>query len=89
MTKHMILTETEAPDSTCKDRYPNRWIRIPTRGHCPHAGISRGAYYDLIKANKIRTASLRRPGAVRGMRLVWLPSIMAYLDKFASGGSAN
>jgi hypothetical protein len=49
MTKHMILTETEAPESPTEDRYPPRWIRLPTRGHCPHTGLSRAAYYELIK----------------------------------------
>ncbi len=87
MTKHMILTETEAPESPTEDRYPPRWIRLPTRGHCPHTGLSRAAYYELIKANKIRTANLKKPGALRGTRLVWLPSIMTYLDRFAQGGT--
>jgi len=61
----------------------------PVRGHCPYTGLSRAAYYQLITANKIRTASLRRPGALRGTRLVWLPSIMTYLDRFATDGIAE
>lgn len=89
MTKHMLLTETEAPCSTDDGKYAAKWIRLPVRGHCPHTGLSRAAYYELIQANKIRTASLRRPGALRGTRLVWLPSIMAYLDRFATGGGAK
>ena len=89
MTKHMILTETEVPDSSTQERYAQKWIRLPTRGHCPHTGLSRAAYYELIKANKIRTANLKKPGALRGTRLVWLPSIMAYLDRFAQGGTGN
>ncbi len=84
MTKHMLLTETEAPCSTGDEKYAAKWIRLPVRGHCPYTGLSRAAYYQLITANKIRTASLRRPGALRGTRLVWLPSIMSYLDRFAT-----
>ena len=89
MTQHMILTEAEAPNAPGHEKYPLKWIRIPTRGHCPHAGLSRAAYYELIKANKIRTANIRKPGALRGTRLVWLPSIMAYLDRFAQGGDGK
>jgi hypothetical protein len=83
----MILTETEAPKSAGDETYAPKWIRLPTRGRCPHTGLSRAAYYDLIKAGRIRTANLKRPGALRGTRLVWLPSIMIYLDRFATGGS--
>lgn len=89
MTKHMLLTETEVPPPAGEDRYPAKWIRLPTRGRCPHTGLSRAAYYELIKASRIRTANLKKPGALRGTRLIWLPSIMAYLDRFATGGSAN
>ncbi len=92
MTRHMMLTETEAPTDAFAgrdDKYPAKWIRLPVRGHCPHTGLSRAAYYQLITANKIRTASLRRPGALRGTRLVWLPSIMSYLDRFATDGVAE
>ena len=88
MTRNMILTEAPA-DSTAggEETYPAKWIRLPTRGRCPHTGLSRAAYYELIKASRIRTANLKRPGALRGTRLVWLPSIMTYLDRFATGGT--
>ena len=90
MTRHMILTEAPADFTAGGDEtYPAKWIRLPTRGRCPHTGLSRAAYYELIKANRIRTANLKRPGALRGTRLVWLPSIMTYLDRFATGGAEN
>jgi hypothetical protein len=89
MTKHMILTETEVLNPTGDEKYVAKWIRLPTRGRCPHTGLSRAAYYELIKASRIRTANLKRPGALRGTRLVWLPSIMTYLDRFATGGAAQ
>lgn len=89
MTKHMILTESESVAPTAEEKYPGIWIRLPTRGHCPRTGITRAMFYQLIQAGKIRSANLRRPGALRGVRLVWLPSVMAYLDKFASGGASK
>lgn len=87
MTRNMILTETPADSNAGDEAYPAKWIRLPTRGQCPHSGLSRAAYYELIKENKIRTANLRKPGALRGIRLVWLPSIMSYINRFATGGS--
>lgn len=90
MTRHMILTEAPAECAVSHDEpYAAKWIRLPTRGRCPHTGLSRAAYYELIKASRIRTANLKRPGALRGTRLVWLPSIMTYLDRFATGGTEN
>lgn len=59
------------------------WINIPSKGHCPITGLSRPFYYDLINKGIVRSACIRRPGAVRGKRLVYLPSVMAYLDKCA------
>ena len=87
MTRNMILTE--APPSiaaSADETYPAKWIRLPARGRCPHTGLSRAAYYELIKENRIRSANLKKPGALRGTRLIWLPSIMTYLDHFATGG---
>jgi predicted DNA-binding transcriptional regulator AlpA len=89
MTRNMILTEAPAENVAGGDKYPPKWIRLPMRGHCPHTGLSRAAFYELIKTNKIRTASLKKPGALRGARLVWLPSVMAYVEKFASGGTGT
>lgn len=87
MTRMMMLTEVGA--ETTLDIGTARWIRIPRRGHCPHTGLSRTMLSRLIRSNKIRTASLKRPGTIRGARLVWLPSVMAYIDKFASGGEVQ
>ncbi len=89
MSRHMILTEAPASDNAGGEKYPGKWIRLPMRGHCPHTGLSRAAFYELIKTNKIRTASLKKPGTVRGARLIWLPSVMAYLEKYASGGETE
>ncbi len=63
--------------------YPPRWVRIPTRGRCPETGFTRPAIYDLINAGKIKTACIRKPGTVRGQRFVYLPSLLALLDREA------
>ena len=64
------------------------WIRLPTRGQCPRTGLSRAKYYELINAGKIKSASLKDPGKLTGCRLVWLPSVMAYIEKHVVEGAA-
>lgn len=63
--------------------YPPRWIGLPTRGRCPDTGLSRPHFYQLIDEGKIRSACIRQPGAIRGRRLVFLPSVLEFLDKAA------
>ena len=80
------LTETEISGRKRKPvapAYPPRWIRLPSRGHCPETGLSRAAAYQLIAAGKIKSACIRKPGAVRGQRLVFLPSVLEFLDRCA------
>ena len=58
-----------------------KWIRLPLRGHCPYTGLSRAHFYRLIKSGKIRSANLREPGQIRGVRVVWLPSVFKYIEQ--------
>ena len=63
-----------------------RWIRLPSRGYEPTTGLSRAHIYQLINAGKIKTASLRQPGKLTGVRVVWLKSLMDYIERRAQGG---
>lgn len=58
-----------------------RWIRLPTKGHCPFTGLSRTHFYNLIKAGQIKSSCLREPGKLTGVRLVWLPSVLNYIER--------
>jgi len=60
-----------------------QWIGVPSRGHCPITGLSRPHFYQLIAENRIRSACIRQPGAIRGRRLVYLPSVLEFLDRAA------
>ena len=66
-----------------------QWIGVPSVGHCPITGLSRPHIYNLIAAGLIRSACLRQPGAIRGRRLVYLPSVLAYLDRCADEETAR
>ena len=43
-------------------------------------GITRGTAYNLIAAGAFHSVSLRRRGQTRGVRLVSVPSVRAYLN---------
>jgi hypothetical protein len=45
------------------------WDRLPGKGY--YFGLSRPYVYQLIK----------QPGKLRGMRLVWRPSVLAFIEK--------
>ena len=57
-----------------------KWIRLPKAGKtCEYSGLGRTYIHKLAKAGKIRTKSLREFGTVRGVRLIWLPSLMKFI----------
>ncbi|MBA3963954.1 MAG: hypothetical protein H0X40_18940 [Chthoniobacterales bacterium] len=79
-------TKKSAPDLR---RYPDRWIKAPVRGYCPDTGLTRAAFYQLADGGKIKTACIRKPGAIRGNRLFHLGSVLAFLDVTAQETAAR
>lgn len=67
-----------------------RWIRIPSKGHEPHSGLTRPLIYSLIRRGVIKSACLRQPGKLTGCRLVHLGSLLAYIERHVEthGGAA-
>ncbi len=49
-------------------------------------GLKRGFTYQLINEGKIRSVSLRKPGAKAGCRLIHLQSVRDYLTAHLDGG---
>jgi hypothetical protein len=43
-------------------------------------GLSRATLMELSHAGLIKTAALRKPGAQKGIRLVYMPSLLSYLE---------
>lgn len=61
------------------------WIRIPAPGKAePLTGLRRNVLYDLVNARAVRSVALRKPGAIRGVRLIETRSLLSYLDRLAS-----
>lgn len=64
---------TAAPLATADD-----WLRLPKAGQTLY-GMTRTFLYVLCKQGKIRSVSLKQPHNQRGIRLLWKPSIEAFL----------
>jgi hypothetical protein len=52
-------------------------------------GIGRSTLYKLVADGKIRSASLRERGKLRGKRLFLLSSIGAFIESRATGGEVG
>jgi hypothetical protein len=60
------------------------YVRMPQPGNaCPITGLRRGALYELARAGKVKTATIRRKGSMRGIRLVQVESLLAYVASCA------
>ena len=69
------------------DRHTNNevWDRLPNREK--YNGASRAYWYQQINAGTIRSALIKKPGQQRGMRLVWRPSVLAFIERYAVEGT--
>jgi len=88
-----ISMAANAPATDCKTvvvaASPNcrpEFVRLPIKGLCPFTGLSRSKIYTLILPHEdndfrppVRSVSLRKPGQIKGTRLVVLESLLAYL----------
>ena len=64
------------------------WVRAPKAGGHEHfSGQTRATLYAWATEGLIRTASIRQPGKVRGVRLFHLGSILAFIE--ASEGATG
>lgn len=57
------------------------WGRMPGYGQRLE-GLCRGELYTLLKEGSIRTKVLRKPGKERGIRLIHIPSVRAYIESY-------
>ena len=60
------------------------WDRLPNKGY--YCGFSRPYIYQLMHAGKVKTALIKQPGRIRGIRLVWRPSVLAYIESHVVEG---
>jgi hypothetical protein len=57
------------------------WFRAPKSGQVEHfSGMAKGKLYQLESLGLIKTASLKPPGAIRGVKLFQLQSVLDYVE---------
>ena len=74
---------TPGEDHPVSNQPQSEWARIPAA--CSIASVSRSTLYANfdITGGAIKTASIRKRGATRGIRMVSVPSLLAWLDSYA------
>src|SRR6266542_544645 len=62
------------------------WRRLP-RPKDRLAGLSRTTWNELLDSGQIKGVTIRKKGAIRGIKLVFWPSAMSYLSHLMEQGS--
>ena len=57
------------------------WLRIPEAIRL--FGIGRSTLYELLSGGQIKSASIRKRGNTRGIRLISVDSLMQYIEEQA------
>jgi hypothetical protein len=82
--KPQSLRPTAAEIIAEKDGRLPRWVRAPKTGPEHYSGLTRPYLYRLAGQGRIRTASIREPHQIRGVRLFHLGSILEFLESHSS-----
>ena len=75
-----------APASVASTTSEREFLRLPKSGQCPITGLTRTKLYDLISPSEangfkppVKSVSLRKPGQIKGTRLIVRQSLLDYL----------
>ena len=70
---------TQIKSDPNQGRIKPEWIRVTDAVRV--SGMSRSKIYELIKGGKIRSFSKRERGAIRGIRLIFLDSLLEHIEQ--------
>jgi hypothetical protein len=75
-----IMLKVEIP----KHLQTAEWARMPKPGQREN-GLTRTTLLEIIQdpQSGVKSAVIRKPGRTRGIRLIYLPSLYAYLSRLA------
>jgi hypothetical protein len=70
------------------------WQQLPSAGRTGQRGgrlygLSRTTLVELGQAGHIKVIALRKPGAQKAIRLIYMPSLNTYLRKLAADDNAG
>jgi hypothetical protein len=77
----ILLATTYPTDANRADD----WVRLPKPKERFY-GLSRTTLLELCEAGDVKSTLLRKRHAMRGIRLLYLPSLRAFLENKATGG---
>ena len=66
------------PVTTTPLTQDDNWVRLPKPGQSL-CGLTRSYLYQLCARQTIRSITIRQPQNQRGVRLIYLPSILSFL----------
>jgi hypothetical protein len=76
------MNSVEITTTTGAASHRIEFFRLPAPGkRDPHFGLSRGWYYKAAAAGEIKMIAIRQRGAIRGVRLVFYDSVIAYIHR--------
>jgi hypothetical protein len=75
-----VATEPRPVLTTIPVEHDADWVRLPKPGQTL-CGMTRSYLYQLCAQGKIRSVTIRQPQNKRGVRLIYRPSIHAFLAK--------
>ena len=61
-----------------------KWPRLPAA--CAYCGMSRAKIYQLMTEDQIKSICVRKKGNIRGIRLISVESLDAFLEIFVTEG---
>ena len=66
------------------------WVRLPKPGtRCQYTGLARTTMIEAIDRGEFRAITLRQPGATRGIRLIHLAGLSAWLARLDAEQNGN
>ena len=84
----MLKTAQEPNSISPLESIKNQWVRLPKAGPSYRFwGLSRTTLTELALTGAIRSTLIKKRGAERGIRLIFLPSLQDYLFRQSKQGS--
>jgi hypothetical protein len=95
--KTQSMIQHEAAALTAHHNERPEWVRLPKPGQrCPHTGLSRTTLNELVvscPANNylppVKSAVIKKRGAMRGIRLISYDSLTAYLGNLCESQTSG
>ena len=65
------------------------WCRLPNPRGGRLLGMARSTLMEMISRGEIKSTVIKKRGAVRGIRLIYLPALLETLHRMAEGGGGQ